>query len=267
LLSVPYALHAKTSETSGDAVKITGNQTIAGHKTFTGTTTVPTPVNSTDATTKAYVDNALKELGLIPVNYSGLLSDIDGNTYKTVTIGTQTWMAENLRVARYKDGTAIPLVTDATSWANLTTPGFCWYNNDEATYKATYGALYNWYTVSTGNLCPAGWHVPTNDEWITLATYSGGSSPDGGKIKETGTAHWSSPNTGATNETGFSALPGGFRYLNGVFDTFGQVGYWWTATENNASWAYYRRLHHDSIFFGTPYYVKVDGFSVRCLKD
>jgi uncharacterized protein (TIGR02145 family) len=267
LLSVPYALHAKTSETSDDAVKITGNQTIAGHKTFTGTTTVPTPVNSTDATTKAYVDNALKELGLIPNNYSGLVSDIDGNTYKTVTIGTQTWMAENLRVARYKDGTAIPLVTDTIAWANLTTPGFCWYNNDETTYKATYGALYNWYAVSTGKLCPAGWHVPTDDEWTTLRIYLGDDSFAGGKLKETGTAHWASPNTGATNETGFTALPGGFRYLTGIFDRIGGWGFWWTATENNDVWAHYCFLIYDTSSLVGPHYVKVEGFSVRCLRD
>ena len=117
----------------------------------------------------------------------GTVTDIDGNVYHTVTIGTQTWMVENLKTTKYNDGTAIPLVTDSTAWLNLTTPGYCWYNNDAATYKNTYGALYNWFTVNTSKLAPSGWHVPTDAEWTTLITYLGGETVAGGQMKSTGT--------------------------------------------------------------------------------
>ena len=120
----------------------------------------------------------------------GNVTDDDGNVYHSVTIGTQVWMVENLKTTKYNDGTSIPLVTDATDWHNLLTPGYCWNNNDEATYKATYGALYNWYTVNTGNLCPTGWHVPGDAEWTTLTTYLGGEDVAGGKLKEVGITHW-----------------------------------------------------------------------------
>ena len=120
-------------------------------------------------------------------------------------------MAENLKTTKYRDGTSIPLVTENTAWLNLTTPGYCWYNNDAAHYKSTYGALYNWYVLNAGsngwkNVCPTGWHVPTDAEWTTLTTYLGGESIAGGKLKETGTSHWLSPNTVATNETGLHTL-------------------------------------------------------------
>ena len=134
-------------------------------------------------------------------------TDIDGNVYHTVTIGTQIWMVENLKTTRYNDGSPIPFVTDSSSWSNLTTPGYCWYNND-TTNKNTYGALYNWFAVNTGKLAPTGWHVPTDDEWTTLTTYLGGESIAGGKLKETGTTHWRTPNAGATNEIGFTASSG-----------------------------------------------------------
>jgi len=143
---------------------------------------------------------------------SGQFSDIDGNVYNTITIGTQIWMKENLKTTKYNDGSSIPLVTDNTAWINLSTPGYCWYNNDAATYKSAYGAMYNWYTVNTGKICPPNWHVPTDTQWETLITYLGGKIIAGGKMKETGTAHWTSPNIGATNETGFTALPGGYRH-------------------------------------------------------
>ena len=193
--------------------------------------------------------------------------DIDGNSYTSLTIGTQVWMKENLKTTKYNDGTSIPLVTDKTAWANLSTSGYCWYNNDATTYKTFYGALYNWYTVNTGKLCPTGWHVPTKDEWATLATYLGGESIAGGKLKETGTSHWLSPNTGANNTSGFTALPGGYRYTAGEFDLVGMNGFWWSTNESITGWSYDRELDFDSEYFFLFNDPKKAGFSVRCLKD
>ena len=138
------------------------------------------------------------------------IADADGNTYKIIKIGDQVWTAENLRTTRYNDGTEIPLVTDYTAWTNLTTPSYAWTNNDIGN-KSVYGALYNWFVVKTCKLCPSGWHVPTDAEWTILENHLGGISVAGGKMKETGTEHWFAPNTDATNESGFTALPGGWR--------------------------------------------------------
>jgi uncharacterized protein (TIGR02145 family) len=210
-------------------------------------------------------------LGIIIFNPDltyGSVSDNDGNTYKTIQIGTQTWMAENLKTTKYNDGTTIPLVTGTTAWAALSTPGYCWYRNDAATYKATYGALYNWYTVNTGKLCPTGWHVPSDAEWTTLTIYLGGGTVAGGKLKETGTTHWLSPNTGATNETGFTALPGGDRDNNGAFVLIGYDGRWWSSTEGSTYYAWARNmLYNYSNVSSFVNLYKQDGYSVRCLKD
>jgi uncharacterized protein (TIGR02145 family) len=197
-----------------------------------------------------------------PPSPDDIIIDIEGNIYNTVTIGTQTWMAENLKTTRYKNGTTIPLVTDNTAWAGLTSPGYCWYNNDEAANKATYGALYNWYTVNTGNLCPTGWHVPSDAEWTTLTAYLGGKNVAGGKLKETGTAHWASPNTGATNETSFTALPGGARYYLGSYFNFGSYGYWWSSNEPS----FWFLLYFGSYVSKGVDYKKIS-CSVRCLRD
>jgi uncharacterized protein (TIGR02145 family) len=198
---------------------------------------------------------------------SQTVKDVDGNVYKTVIIGTQFWMAENLRTTRYKDSTSIPLVTDNKAWKALTTPAYCWYNNNETANKNTNGALYNWYTVYTNKLCPMGWHIPKDVEWQTLTTYLGGENIAGGKLKEIGTTHWISPNTGATNETGFTALPGGSHYDYGAFGHSGYFGYWWSATEYSASDANLRYICY--IFRGLygNHYNKQYGFSVRCIKD
>jgi len=196
----------------------------------------------------------------------GTMTDIDGNTYKTVTIGTQTWMAENLKVTKYNDGTAIPNVTDETAWSSLTTGAYCNYNNDPST-AATYGRLYNWYAVNTGKLCPTGWHVPTDAEWETLREYLGGYEVAGGKLKETGTTHWNSPNEGATNASGFTALPGGGRYNDGTFDYIGDNGIWWSSTEGSTSYALGWYLNYNNYNLTYNNSSKVDGFSVRCVRD
>ena len=196
----------------------------------------------------------------------GSITDIDGNTYKTVTIGTQTWMAENLKVTKYNDGIAIPNVTDNTAWRELTTGALCDYDNTPSNSE-TYGKLYNWHAVNTGKLCPTGWHVPSDAEWTELTDYLGGTSDAGGKLKETGTTHWNSPNTGATNETGFTALPGGYRYSSGTFRYVGDYGLWWSATESNASNAWSRSVGYSYSYVGRVSRDKELGFSVRCLRD
>jgi len=156
------------------------------------------------------------------INY-GTMTDQDGNVYKTVTIGTQTWMAENLRTTKYNDGTIIPNVIDGEEWTIQTTGVYCTYNNTFNTDTiVAYGHLYNWYTVNTGLLAPEGWHVPTDAEWTTLTDYLGGEDIAGAKLKETGITHWNRPNElETTNETGFTALPGGYRnFIGGAFYYF-----------------------------------------------
>jgi uncharacterized protein (TIGR02145 family) len=197
----------------------------------------------------------------------GSMTDRDGNIYKTIQIGTQTWMAENLKTTKYNDRTSIPLVTDAISWSNLSTPACCWQDNVPAR-KVTYGVLYNWYTVNTGKLCPSGWHVPSDAEWTVLTDYLGGENIAGGKLKESGFKHWNSPNTGATNETSFSALPGGDR-LNGpdaLFDNLLEMGCWWTTTFGE-DWATNRLMYDNSIRVQKFFYSKKCGLSVRCVWD
>ena len=199
------------------------------------------------------------------------ITDAENNTYKTVTIGTQTWMAENLKVTKYNDGTAIPNITDNTQWSNLTTGAWSYYNNDVAN-NAKYGKLYNWYALSkisngNKNVCPTGWHVPTDAEWTVLTDYLGGESVAGGKMKEVGTTSWNSPNTDATNTSLFTGLPGGYRYNSGGYGSIGNDGYWWSSTENNTYYAWYRTLFnvHGDTYRNSNY--KKFGLSVRCLRD
>jgi uncharacterized protein (TIGR02145 family) len=198
----------------------------------------------------------------------GTMNDIDGNTYKTIHICTQTWMAENLKTTKFSNGDDIQNVTDSATWANmvLPLPALCWYNNDSATYTNPYGALYNWHAVNTGKLCPSGWHVPTDSDWTTLIDCLSDISLDGGKLKETGTTHWAIPNKGATNETGFTALPGGARDHDGSFDGVGGGSFWWSATENNPDYAWSRFMLYDRSSVTRYIYDKESGFSIRCLK-
>jgi uncharacterized protein (TIGR02145 family) len=202
---------------------------------------------------------------------STTVSDIDGNQYNFVVIGTQTWMKENLRTTKYCNGDAIANVTDATAWNNLSSGAWAHYSNDNQ-YDSSYGKLYNGYVVDDArNICPCGWHVPTDAEWTVLTNYLdnlGDEGLAGGKMKSTGTQYWQYPNTGATNESGFSGLPGGLRLSSGAFVELGQWAYWWSSTNSGQgvnsnlfrSLAYY----DGAVYPGFNYNV---GFSVRCLKN
>jgi len=192
----------------------------------------------------------------------------DGQTYNTVLIGTQCWFKENLRTAKYRNGDTIPNVTDNTAWWSAT-GAYCWYDNDSTTYETLYGKLYNWHALNDSRgLCPTGWHSPTDAEWTTLITYLGGESVAGGKMKETSTIHWHFPNIGATNESGFTALPGGLRDNDCNFYNTGDSGHWWSASELGSSGLVSRyHLSHDNTNFNHDYFFKHTGNSVRCVKD
>jgi uncharacterized protein (TIGR02145 family) len=192
----------------------------------------------------------------------GAVTDIDGNTYQIMLIGNQLWIGENLKTTKYNDGSDIAHIPGDTEWINFTGGAYCFYNND-IDNKSFYGALYNWYAVETGKLCPEGWHVPTQTEWAELENYLGGSDVAGDKMKSV--TGWYSPNSGATNSSSFSALPGGSRREYG-FSTE-KSGYWWSATETSSSSAYGRCLHYDSSSFIVTGGMKTYGFSVRCIKD
>jgi uncharacterized protein (TIGR02145 family) len=176
-------------------------------------------------------------------------------------------MAENLKTTKFNDGLSISLVTDATAWIILSTPGYCWYHNNAAAYRVAYGALYNWYAVNTGKLCPIEWHVPSNEEWIILISYMGGESVAGSKLKESGIAHWHNPNTDTTNETGFTALPGGERTFSGNFINIGLTGYLWSSSDYSATNASYWSLGYNGASTVWDDDSKKNGFSVRCIND
>lgn len=228
-----------------------------------------------------------------PANPNGIniagpnVTDIDVNTYQSVTNCGLTFTIQNLNVSKYSDGTPIPQVQDPTQWANLTTGAWCYYNNDPAN-GAIYGKLYNWYAVagiydaaSLANpalrkkLAPTGWHVPSDAEWSSLINCldpnadGGNTLPNvaGGKMKSTGTSLWQSPNTAATNESGFTGLPSGCRSVNGTFFIIGSFGYWWSSSESSTASAWYRYLDYSDGFAIRGDGSKNYGFSVRCLRD
>jgi uncharacterized protein (TIGR02145 family) len=194
--------------------------------------------------------------------------DGDNNFYPIVQIGIQTWMADNLKTTKYNDNSIIPLISNGTDWFNLTTSGYCWYNNEEITYKDTYGALYNWYAINSGQLCPIGWHVPTDEEWTILHAWSLTEQISANLLRENGIAHWKSPNTGATNETGFTALPGGGRDDDfGAFVFLTTACFYWSSTEYNSQNAWFRKLQYNINYVVSGNTTKKSGYSVRCLKN
>ena len=255
---------------------LTDNKTVDTIKNTTYTSYLTGLTANTTYYVRAYATNSAgtaygnqQTFKTLPVLFSagGGVTDIDGNTYTTVIIGTQEWMVENLKTTKFNDGTAITLVSTDASWKALTTAGYCWYKNDETTYKATYGALYNYYAAINSKICPTGWHLPTNDEWAVLESALGGDTMVGGRMKEKGTAHWNAPNYGADNRGGFTALPAGYRDGDGIFDFNGRCGRWWSATELSIVSAWYRSTFYSNAQSQRGYGSKNYGYAIRCVKD
>lgn len=199
----------------------------------------------------------------------GTVTDIDGNVYPTIGIGGQIWMAENLKVTHFRNGEEIPEVSDYNEWNSLTGAGRSSYNNDQS-ISSVYGYLYNWYAVKDSRLiAPEGWHVPTNDEWDILINWVGGEDSAGVKLKEIGLDHWSYPNEGAENESGFTALPGGWRINMGYYFNINTEGYWWASTNEYlpSNFAHAVCLYNDSLKSDGLAVIKQFGLSVRCVKN
>lgn len=200
-------------------------------------------------------------------NQSQTVTDYDGNLYNPVTIGNQVWLKENLKVTHYRNGTSIPHISGGGGWSTLATGARCYYNNDSIAFDSVYGALYNWYAAGNANgICPTGWHVPTDAEWTAAEIFLGGSNTAGGKMKEAGTLHWLSPNAGATNSSGFTGIPGGMLSTSFVFQTLGENGLWWTATQSGGGvWSRYLWYMFAGVDRNlTP---KTIALSIRCIKD
>ena len=206
------------------------------------------------------------------ISWEQTVSDIDGNIYNTVTIGTQTWTKENLKTTKYSNGVPIQYVAVDTIWGGLTIPAFCTYNNDTA-YRQEYGNLYNFYAIlDSRNVCPTGWHVPSNIEWNLLIAYLGGESIAGGKMKETGFTHWQTPNTGADNSSGLTVIPAGYRYSNngfnhGGFHGLNGNGAIWTSTSSSDSTSIAKYFYPGSASVGLLDIMNSYGISIRCVSD
>lgn len=214
------------------------------------------------------------------INYGNGVTDYDGNIYKTVIIGNQEWMGENLKAITYNDGTTITLEEDNTAWGNLSTEAYCWYDNDSDSYSQTYGALYNWYTVNTGKLCPSGWHVPTDAEWKELEMYLGMSQSDVDDVGSRGTNEGSKlagnailwhdgdlENNSEFGTSGFTALPGGYRLDYGASYGIGNHVAWWSTSEYSTANAWCRSITFYRCDVQRSCNDRVMGYSVRCVKD
>jgi len=286
-----------TSATSGGNITSDGGATIISRGVCWSTNQTPTIANSKTVETSGLSIFTSSVIGLNPsttyyvrayaTNSSGTaygsetsfktaaltVTDIDGNVYNTVTIGTQIWMAKNLKTTRYRNGnligTTTPATLDISNATTYPTPKYQWaYYVDSESYIATYGRLYTWYAATDSrNVCPTGWHLPTDKEWIKLINYLGGQTEAGGNLKETGTTHWLSPNKDATNSSGFTALPGGYRTIEGAFYRIGDYCFYWSSTEYSSDGAWHWVLHYFTSSASQNGNNKAEGLSVRCLRD
>jgi len=251
---------------------IDGNKTLNGpaETSFASQITGLSP--NTTYYIRAYATNSGgtgygNELSFTTSSAANTVTDIDGNVYHFVTIGTQTWMVENLKTIHYRNGDPVPNVTGNAAWMNLTTGAYCDYNNSSS-YRDPYGVYYNWYVVNDSrNIAPLGWHVPSYAEYNTLVSYLGGTSVAGGKLKETGFDHWNSPNTGATNETGFTSVGNHGRNYDGIFYPLGQYGQLWCTTDIDVTSAHAWGARYNDAVFSHGGNNKKDGFCVRCIRD
>jgi uncharacterized protein (TIGR02145 family) len=268
----------QTTAVSGGSITSDGGTSITARGVCWSTNANPTTANSktTDGTGTGSFSSSLIGLTASSMYYvkayatnsagTGYGNAVSFTTAPSTTC-SQVWMTTNLDVTTYRNGDPIPQVTDPTQWAGLTTGAWCYNNNDPAN-GAIYGKLYNWYAVNDSRgLAPQGWHIPSDAEWTTLSTCLGGEIVAGGAMKEVGTTHWSTPNTGASNSSGFAGLPGGYRGYSGMFANVGGFGSWWSSTESGASAAWFRYLTYGVGDLGRDGDYETSGFSVRCLRD
>jgi uncharacterized protein (TIGR02145 family) len=266
MVSVPFALHAGNVQVDFSQ---TGDTLFIGEASFV---IIPGLSEANGFTTGTTLHTCGVSGVHNPSKVYGTMTDQEGNTYKTIVIGTQEWMAENLNTSIYRNGDTIPTYLDNTAWVNTTAGAWAYYNNDPS-YACPYGKLYNWNAcVDARHLCPVGWHVPSDAELTILSNYLGGDVVSGGKMKaigtiESGTGYWRDPNTSATNESGFSGLPGGGRNVFGNFVLMGNLGYLWSSSQDSGVSGWNRYLaYNESILSRNPHTTK-SGFSVRCLRD
>jgi uncharacterized protein (TIGR02145 family) len=258
---------------------VTGMHTVDGTGTGVFSSSITGLTANMQYFTRAFASNsagtAYGKESVFTTTNTKQVSDVDGNIYNTIKSGTQTWFMENLRTTRYNDSTVIPGVNIALDWSVTNTPAYCWYNNDSLSNKDLYGALYNWYAIGSGKLCPTGWHVPTDEEWSFLEISLGMQQPDADAtgfrgtdlgIRLRSTSGWNNSGNG-TNSSGFSALASGARNPDGSFEGLGNGNNWWSSSEYNLNSAWKRGMYYSSpgVFRGN--YGKQNGYSVRCLKD
>ena len=261
MLSVPYALHAGSIQVN---VSPTGDTLFVGEGSFV---IIPGLSEANGFTTGTTLHSCGAENVHNPDLVYRSMTDQEGNVYKTIVIGTQEWMAENLNTSLYRNGDAIPTNLDNTTWQNTTDGAWAYYDND-ISYACPRGKLYNWFACTDArNLCPQGWHIPSDNDWTELTNYLGGDAIAGSKMKSSGTLYWLSSNTESDNSSGFSATSGGMRHRNGTYQLIGANGQWWSSTPFNSTSAWNRLLISGNINAEIIASRKEYGFSVRCLRD